>query len=79
MPMSNLIGYTEAVSLIITGQRKEQISLFRITSTLNILIFWSKRQKQEGGLRRGTAGEPVRISLTILFWYSTVLIYPLIG
>ena len=27
-------------------------------------------EKNEGGLRRGAAGEPVRLSLTTPFWYS---------
>ena len=30
----------------------------------------TSEKKNEGGLRRGAAGEPVRISLTTLFWYS---------
>ena len=27
-------------------------------------------RKNEGRLRRGMAGEPVKLSLTTLFWYS---------
>ena len=30
----------------------------------------TSKKKNEGGLRRGAAGEPVRLSLTTLFWYS---------
>ena len=45
-----------------------QCSLFQALSS------WGRakneRGKNEGGLRRGAAGEPVRISLTTLFWYS---------
>jgi len=27
-------------------------------------------RKNKGGLRQGAAGEPIRLSLTTLFWYS---------
>ena len=30
-----------------------------------------RARKNEGELRRGAAGEPVRLSLTTLFWYSS--------
>ena len=30
----------------------------------------TSEKKNEGGIRRGAAGEPVRLSLTTLFWYS---------
>ena len=43
-------------------------------SLFQALCSWGQaktsEKKNEGGLRRGAAGEPVRISLTTLFWYS---------
>jgi len=30
----------------------------------------TSERKNEGGPRQGAAGEPIRLSLTTLFWYS---------
>ena len=50
---------------------RELVAINLACSRLSVVGDERKRaRKNEGGLRRGAAGEPVTISLTTLFWYS---------
>ena len=58
-------GPVSEISVFVT-----EMSVTWAIACSRLSVVGDERRKNEGGLRRGAAGEPVRISSTTLFWYS---------